>query len=141
MVRNEKEIGSQKYSGSRVGDPLIEMVAQTPTQSTKESTSEVENSFNTIPLMSGRQPPILGLVSPANPALPCQMVPHSISLKMSQSESSGWQVNCVTSQSPLSFKSSLVTGLGNVSEEGVEMMTHGSYNCRPLEYDDVLGDE
>ena len=51
MVHNGKEIGSQKYSGRGVGDPLIEIVAQTAIQSTKESTSEVENSFNTIHLM------------------------------------------------------------------------------------------
>ena len=48
MVRNEKEIGSQKN----------EMMAQTTTQSTKESTSDVKNSFNTIHLMSDRQPPM-----------------------------------------------------------------------------------
>ena len=146
MVRNGKEIGSQKYSGRGVGDPFIEMVAQTPTQSTKESTSEVENSFNIVPLVSCRQPPMLGLVSPANPALPCQMVPlsypsHSISLRMgSQSESSGGQVNCVTSQSPFSFKSSLVTGLGRCIRGGGG--DHDPwYNCGPLEYDDVFGDD
>ena len=56
-------------------DPFGEMVAQAPTQSTEESTSEIENSFDIIHLMSGKQPPVLGLVSPANPVLPCQMVP------------------------------------------------------------------
>lgn len=56
-------------------DPLVEMVAQAPTQSTEESTSEIENSFDIIHLMSGKQPPVLSLVSPANPVLPCQMMP------------------------------------------------------------------
>ena len=56
-------------------DPFGEMVAQAPTQSAEESTSEMENSFDIIHLMLGKQPPVLGLVSPANPVLPCQMVP------------------------------------------------------------------
>ena len=59
MVRNEKEIGSQKN----------EMMAQTTTQSTKESTSDVKNSFNTIHLMSDRQPPMHLVIITAHAAI------------------------------------------------------------------------
>ena len=49
-------------------------------------------------------------------------------------------MNCVTSQSPFSFKSSLVTGLGRCIRGGGG--DHDPwYNCGPLEYDDVFGDD
>ena len=58
---------------------------------------------------------------------------HSSSLSMgSKSESSGGQVNCATSQSPLSFKSSRVTGRYIRGRGGDD---DPLYNCSPLEYD------
>ena len=69
--------------------------------------------------------------------VPLSYPSHSISLRMgSQSESSGEQVNCVTSQSPLSFKSSHVTGC----IRGWGGDDDSWCNCGPLEYDDVFGD-
>ena len=90
--------------------------------------------------MSSRQPPMLGLVSPANPARSCQMVPlYFPTIMRSKNESSGSQVNCATSHSPLSFKSSLVTGLGRCIRGGGGDDDPWC-NCCSLEYNDVLGD-
>ena len=57
---------------SSTNDPFVEVVPQTPTQSTEQS-SDIGSSFDIIHLMS-RPSPMLGLVSPANPVLRCQMM-------------------------------------------------------------------
>ena len=78
MVCNEKEIGSQKYSERGVGNPFIEMMAQTTTQSTKESTSDVKNSFNTIPLVVGRQSPMHVVIISAHAAISEELLMTSV---------------------------------------------------------------
>ena len=58
---------------SPTNDLFVEGVPQTPTQSTEQS-SDIGSSFDIIHLMS-KPSPMLGLVSPANPVLRCQMMP------------------------------------------------------------------